>query len=167
MTLALSPKQPPEARYPEHMMVAEAQPTGDVHFQAFRQGRNGLLWIEVEGPPSDPGCDVLLSLTLNRAQAAELGAMIFRMLAETDAAHAELVARNNTLDDRVAALNLCLNAMHAVQAELVAALRSIEGLHVPDQPLSSACDEHVWVRRHVAKLRGIAAAALAKLEQPA
>jgi len=51
--------------------------------------------------------------------------------------------------------------------ELVAALRSIEGLHVPDQPLSSACDEHVWVRRHVAKLRGIAAAALAKLEQPA
>lgn len=85
MTLALSPKQPPEARYPEHMMVAEAQPTGDVHFQAFRQGRNGLLWIEVEGPPSDPGCDVLLSLTLNRAQAAELGAMIFRMLAEPEA----------------------------------------------------------------------------------
>ena len=33
MTLALSPTQPPEARYPEHMMVAEAQPTGDVHFR--------------------------------------------------------------------------------------------------------------------------------------
>jgi len=36
--------------------------------------------------------------------------------------------------------------------------------HIPDQPASADGDELLWARRHVGKLRGIARAALATIE---
>lgn len=40
------------------------------------------------------------------------------------------------------------------------ALQRIEEMSVPDQPASSEIDEHVWIMRHVARLRKIAQEAL-------
>jgi len=48
------------------------------------------------------------------------------------------------------------------RAELLAALRKIDEAHIPDCPAHFAGDELEWAQRHVARLRGIARAAIAK-----
>lgn len=44
---------------------------------------------------------------------------------------------------------------------LLAALQEIADSHIPSQPMDSGGDDLVWAQRHVGRLRGIAAAAIA------
>jgi hypothetical protein len=50
----------------------------------------------------------------------------------------------------------------AAAPELLEALQEIAAAHLPDQPAAAAGTDYDWACRHIARLRGIACAAIAK-----
>jgi hypothetical protein len=75
---------PPMIVYPERIRIESSDTPTMTVLDAFRHGKNGHLWLEMTGDPPEFGDDALLGIALNREQAALLGAMIARMLAEQE-----------------------------------------------------------------------------------
>ena len=70
--------------YPERLLFESADSPTLTVLDVFRHGKGGHLWLEMTGDPPEFGHDALLGLALNREQAAKLGDMIARMLAEPE-----------------------------------------------------------------------------------
>lgn len=80
-------------------------------------------------------------------------------LIDAEGAHYGHISTGTNLDLSKAIINAA-----NVHDDLVATLRRISEMSVPDQPASSELDEPDWVRRHVGEIRFIARAAIAKAE---
>lgn len=82
-------------------------------------------------------------------------------------------ARRRQTDAELTANAAHIAAWHPTAAQALlarleraeAALREIEGMHVPDQPASADYDERIWVMKHVGKMRGVARAYFAATEE--
>lgn len=76
----------PYTQYPERVRFDSTDTPTLTVLEAYRHGKNGHLWLEMTGDPPEFGYDALLGIALDREQAARLGEMIARMLAEPEAA---------------------------------------------------------------------------------
>ncbi len=67
--------------YPDSIEVrSEGAPSLTV-LEAYRHISNDHVWVEMTGDAPDEGCDALLGLALDRAQAEKLAALLARFLA--------------------------------------------------------------------------------------